>query len=1148
MSSFRTALTALFFMSIAFAAANARAASYMVEAEDFQFRGGWSLESARGEAVGKFLVTMITPENRKPAEAATVIHLPAAGEFQVWARSRDYGQFMPRTRRYRVAIDGTALPAEAGRHGAEGWAWERLGAVRLEAGDHMLALRLVNSRPRCDRLLLTTANENPSTWSEARLRALRLEPVKVALPTPVVAAAVPRNDEGGLIAARLENEFLRVQFKSVGLLGRPSVVKTGELKIGERWTPLPQLGAGESLFILQAAAPGLTFPGFKPIHPAWAPKGRSQTIQVGGKPYTVQLGATDNPFEAAEAQPLRACAAKQLAPGEVEVTYETRGGLQATGRWTLAPGAHDLRFTLTLTPQATAFYSVGYCAFADWKPEEVQFVELPPLFQFQRLPESPVLVPSSVTPQPYALVQARVGGDEVGFALAAEPERLPFVWPTIKNAPYGFSLLNAAARVQPCGFSPVLGYEGSRWEAGKPQTVAWRLFAAPGDWKASLERLSAEVMQLKDYRRPLGASLTDAALNMIDLIMDAPHGGWDAEMKGFYDIETQAMTKQAAPLTLLSVAALTRDERFFKERALPTVEFTLSRRRADIVNPALNPGETDRDRPKLGGQLHVPTLAYGTSYWQGAHELLGRLNPWLEEFVLPGGQPVDKVSGAAPGFQEWLAAWRFRPDPAFLARARLEADAFLRRAVYARQTKPIDWSLFYNISFYPQWWNLLDLYDATGDTRYRDAAAEGAFHTVAGLWSHPRIPEGEITIHQGGQANGIAHVWYRNGEPFRLGWPRQANDTPEHRVPAWTVAQTGLGVEQPSTYVVAGGNEVGMRNIMNATWAPHLLRAWGATGRTILRDYARNAVIGRYTNYPGYYQSVLTDVMRDPHYLEKGPDLTSIYYHHIPVHLGFTLDYLVTEAVTRSGGRVRFPYATQKNYAWFNFRVYGQMPGEVFGEKEAALWLDRAIAPCRAPEVDWLAARAPERVCFMLMNQLHEPLTVPVHLEAERLGLKRGGEGRMIISAGNPNGKDEDRPVAWETLDKVTIPALGMVTLVLPAERREAFGALPPLKKGHVTGTPGGPWGELHAFRIRSPFGADALYVVLTGEPPKGSRARLIVEGSAPQTLLRERFPYDFSVYPLKPDEDVKCSVILEPAGAGAGAPPQPIPLVMGAR
>lgn len=74
--------------------------------------------------------------------------------------------------------------------------------------------------------------------------------------------------------------------------------------------------------------------------------------------------------------------------------------------------------------------------------------------------------------------------------------------------------------MQPCGFSPVLGYEGSRWEAGKPQTVAWRLFAAPGDWKASLERLSAEVMQLKDYRRPLGASLTDAALNMIKLIAE----------------------------------------------------------------------------------------------------------------------------------------------------------------------------------------------------------------------------------------------------------------------------------------------------------------------------------------------------------------------------------------------------------------------------------------------------------------------------------------------------------------------------------------------------------------------------------------------------------------------------------------------------
>lgn len=1121
----------------------------LVEAEDFQFKGGWAVGSARQEAVDKFLMAAAEPAKPRPAPAATAIRIPAAGEYAVWVRSRDYASQAPRSRRYRVAIDGAALPGEGGRHGKEGWAWENLGRVALQGGEHLLELRFVSSFSRCDRIVLTTRGDDPTKWPESRQRQLRVEPLRIETAPPAAPGAATTSAAARRTVARLENECLRVRFEEAKAGAESRITKTAEIRLGDgSWAPLPQFGAGEKLFVLHAAESGLMFPPAKPIHPAWSPKVRTIKVTVGGKAYDVHPGATDNPFEAAESEPLEPRTARQVAPGEVEVGYVTPQGLEATGRWTLAPGAHDVRFSLTLTPPREGYYSIGLCAFAGMSREAVRFVELPPLFQFQRLPESPVLVSTAVTPQPYALMQACPDGrNEIGLALVAEPERLPFVWPTIRNAPYGFSLLNAARQVQPCGFSPVLGFEGSRWAAGKAQTVAWRLFAAPGDWKASLERLSAEVMELKDYRRPLRASLTEAALNMIDLMMNPEHGGWDAEMKGFYDIETQAMSKQAAPLTLLAAAALTRDERFFKERALPTLEFTLSRRRADIINPALGDKSSERDKPKMTGQLNVPTMAYGTTYWQGAYELLGRLNPWLEEFILPGGEVAGgKRYGAPAQFVEWLAAWRYKPDPAYLQNARRMADDFLRQGVYGRQTTPVDWSAFYNISFYPQWWNLLDLYEATGEARYRDAAEQGAFHTIAGLWSHPRVPEGDVLIHAGGEANGIVHIWHRNDQLYRLGWPRKAGDTPERKVPAWTVAQTGLGLEQPSTYVANGIRESGMRNIMNATWAPHLMRAFAATGRDIYRTYARNAVIGRYATYPGYYLNLFTDLVRDPQYPMHGPDLTSFYYHHIPVHLGFTLDYLVTEAGARSGGRVKFPYVTQKDYAWFNFRVYGQMPGEVFGDKAAVLWLDRAIAPCRAAEVDWLAARSPERVHLMLMNQLHEPLTVPLTLDSARLGLKRNAPGKMVVS-GAGEAKATEQTVAWEKLDKLTIPPLGMATLSLPAERREAFPQAAPLKQGHAKRDLGGPWGELHAFRIRSPFGSDALYVVLTGEPPQGARATLELEGSAPQKLVRERFPYEFSVYPLPQAEEMKFRVRMEaPGGAPAQAVAQDVEMRMG--
>lgn len=50
---------------------------------------------------------------------------------------------------------------------------------------------------------------------------------------------------------------------------------------------------------------------------------------------------------------------------------------------------------------------------------------------------------------------------------------------------------------------------------------------------------------------------------------------------------------------------------------------------------------------------------------------------------------------------------------------------------------------------------------------------------------------------------------------------------------------------------------------------------------------------------------------------------------------GFTIDFLVAQAEGRSGGQIRFPYAKQKNCAWFDFRTYGLGPGTIYGESGA---------------------------------------------------------------------------------------------------------------------------------------------------------------------------------------------------------------------
>jgi hypothetical protein len=471
-----------------------------------------------------------------------------------------------------------------------------------------------------------------------------------------------------------------------------------------------------------------------------------------------------------------------------------------------------------------------------------------------------------------------------------------------------------------------------------------------------------------------------------------------------------------------------------------------------------------------------------------------------------------------------LAACRLSPSSVPLGDVTADADAWLAKEVYGRQTVPVDFQAFYNIHFYPYWWDLIDLYEATRDQRYLDAAEEGAFHTVAGLWSHPRVPAGDITVHPGGSQVTYHPLWHKNNALYRLGWPRQPNDTPEHAVPAWQVSPVGLGLEQPSTYTAFPG---AMNNIMQSTWAPHLLRVFRYTDREIFRTFARNSVIGRFANYPGYYLTCFTDRVHDPRYPYAGPDITSLYYHHIPVHYAFAVDYLLADAEVRSGGQVAFPWVKQKNYAWFNNRVYTAEPGAVYGDREAVLWLERGVVATDDPKIDWLAARSPERFWVMLMNQTRAERTVTVRLNRAKIGLC-DGEGLQFTGNADPaRARASAAPTAAPALRNealtVTVAPLSMMTLGYPATAQKAFPDSAPLATSHRTAA-AGAFGEAHAFAIRSPWGKDAIYAVLTADAVPGARVTFAC-GDAVQVC--ERYPYEASFYPVRdPNTPVRVTVL----------------------
>lgn len=1086
----------------------------LVEAEQFQFPGSWGMVRDR-DALGSSYLGL-NGASAPAADALTAIHLPRSGEYHLWTRAREFKDYQPGIRRFRLTVDGVPADKESGGFRNADWLWQHVGTVELTAGEHMLGLRYTNSPyGRCDAIVLTTGSLDPNTLAFNQLARYRVAPKPVAVVEASDRMPAMEADRPETTVARLDNGRLRIAFAAqADGSGARRIVRRTELRMNDQWVALEKKPRAERLFLLRADQVDVQF---RWCYPRWAGATVPQQAVVAGKKYSVLDPA--NPFFATPIEYLIPRTAKQINATTVEVQYADKAGHVSVGRWSLEAGRLDVQFSLTVTPDRDGVYSVGFSAFDDCPRSETQFVLLPPLNQFQRLPDSAELVPSTMMPHPLALVQIATSGDKPAcMAVVAEPTRLPFRWATAGESPYGFSLLNATGQVQPSIFTPVLGLEGSQWKAGSPQTVAWRLLAMPGDWRAALAYLSDQVMGVKDYRRPLRASLTQAALNMIDLMGDANTSGWSSELKGFWNIEIESTVTHASPLAIVSAALLTRNEKLWAERALPTIEYTLTRPSAHSTRPKKRPDGPER--------LMVPGHFYGTSYWQGLDRLLGQLNPWIKDLALVNGKPRhSRGYNSSPEWSELLAAYRLQPSEERLNEVCRKADEFITQHIDGRSAKPIDFQAFYNISFYPYWWDLLDLYELTGEHRYLAAAEQGAFHTLAGLWSHPAVPEGKVTIYPDGQFAGTKTLWWKDDVRYRLGEPRQPNDTPAHEVPAWEVAQVGLGLEQPSTYFTPKG---GMRNIMMSVWSAHLMRMFQATGQEIYQTYARNSIIGRFATYPGYYLTGYTDVQQDPRYPFRGPDVTSLYYHHIPPHLAFTLDFLVAQAGARSGGRIAFPWAKQQNYAWFVNRVYGLDPGTLYGEKGAVLWLDRQAVGIDSIDVDWLAARGSDRFWLVLMSQSQKPLTVTPKLDAHRIGLRRGA---TFVRYEGQGEQPNQQPA--EKLDAITIPPMGLVTLALPAETIAPVRELPPLSDGHVVRDLGPTWGQLHAFRIRSPLGHDSLYVVLTGGPAEGARVTLNLEGLEGGPRGCTQAPYEFSVYPWALDRTMEFRVDLEAPASG---------------
>ncbi len=371
-------------------------------------------------------------------------------------------------------------------------------------------------------------------------------------------------------------------------------------------------------------------------------------------------------------------------------------------------------------------------------------------------------------------------------------------------------------------------------------------------------------------------------------------------------------------------------------------------------------------------------------------------------------------------------------------------------------------------------------------------------------WMAPRIPDTAITVNRGGKVPVYGYLKNKGHTPMTA---------PEESVPAWRLSEIGLTPE-------SSGTMSGHRGIFMANYAPWMLRIAALTGDKLLHDVARSAVVGRYRNFPGYHINTARTTIYEradyPLREHKELSVNSFHYNHIWPHMSILLDFLVTDAFARSGGKIDFPAHFIEGYAYLQSKFYGDRPGKFFGRDDAVLWLPRHLMKTGSVELNYLAARGRDRLYVAFTNQSPEAVTTAVTLNAAVLPQIAGRTYRVKTLSGERAGELRDGQLT------ISVAAMGLTAIeiegltVTPKFQDRLVGAklADAWQKDYLEL----PYGGARAMILNFGPAATTAFVYLQADDAKFKSVSLTyVAGSAQETVTDASFPFEFTV-PLSRD------------------------------
>jgi beta-L-arabinofuranosidase (glycosyl hydrolase family 127) len=683
--------------------------------------------------------------------------------------------------------------------------------------------------------------------------------------------------------------------------------------------------------------------------------------------------------------------------------------------WSADPKfASDLIVEQTLTAKKDGYFSLATPALITVKERELTWGILPGYFQGakiqrdfplayaygQGIPAKPVVVRERTASTLAPILTAN------GISMTVIPD------PSLGRDPWenkntqsvwriGLSLMSRKEQLSPTLYYPVLGEKGSFLKKGDKISYKFRYSIQQSDWFAIYKHAIYDVFKFSDFLalKKTQQSLVDRVLAMKGYLSDDKTSLWRTEEFSGIKIGAQSY--------MSGVAGSDND-------AMKNSDYGAMWMLANITNDSV----LRYTRLPYARNFKLSQQEVSPGFFHGA--AIGQYYLWKsKKFTEEWGTHVEPISLTYYMMLDIGNILLFNPrDKELRERLRMAADRLL-----AWQHPDGDWNLAYDrltnkgvytdlLDLRPTFYGMIVAYRIFGEQKYLDAAVKGAKWFVkeavekgsfTGVCGDVRFVN-DFATGQSAQALLDLYELTRDKEFLNAAVNVARIYTASvytHPIPTtvsklvngkkwedWQISQVGLSFEHGGTI----GSANGSGPILLASHAGMFLRIFQLTGDVLFRDMARAAALGRdafvdpKTNVVSYYWARMNN--------GPGP-----FPHHAWWQVGWIMDYLISEAAVRSGGRVHFPggFITPKVGP---HKTYGFAGGDIYGHK-VDLFLIQGLFSCGNPNVDYITARSEDKkkLFVVLLNEQAATVSSTVKLDLKVLGVNNRQKGVYMISA-----------------------------------------------------------------------------------------------------------------------------------------------------